>query len=197
MMSSRPIEASKLAHALRLGISGDADVLVCVLESRVGLVNGQRLGVALALWAVLAALETGSSTSQARPRARDCARGDRWPGRARGERSPSRRGPRHERPPRSHDGDVGGHGERAESDPSSPPPSLSDGPISRHVPPDYVLAEVESAPGSASKRRAFFSKAGTAEGSRPHPSSSIRVAAGHKRNLSPKVAAAQALISVM
>jgi len=52
-----------LGHALRLGISGDADVLVDVLESRVGLVTGQRLGVALALWAVLAALETGSSTS--------------------------------------------------------------------------------------------------------------------------------------
>ena len=32
-----------------------------VLESRVGLVTGQRLGVALALWAMLAALETGSS----------------------------------------------------------------------------------------------------------------------------------------
>src|SRR5256712_4158051 len=52
-----------LGHALRLGISGDADVLADVLESRVGLVTGQRLGVALALWAVLAALETGSSTS--------------------------------------------------------------------------------------------------------------------------------------
>jgi copper transport protein len=50
-----------LGHALRLGISGDADVLAEVLESRVGLVTGQRLGVALALWAVLAALETGSS----------------------------------------------------------------------------------------------------------------------------------------
>jgi copper transport protein len=48
---------------LRLGISGDADVLADVLESRVGLVTGQRLGAALALWAVLAALETGSSTS--------------------------------------------------------------------------------------------------------------------------------------
>ena len=52
-----------LGHALRLGISGDADVLVDVLESRVGLVTGQRLGFALALWAVLAALETSSSTS--------------------------------------------------------------------------------------------------------------------------------------
>src|SRR2546428_4286883 len=52
-----------LGHALRLGISGDGDVLADVLESRVGLVTGQRLGVALALWAVLAALETGSSTS--------------------------------------------------------------------------------------------------------------------------------------
>src|SRR3989442_7794641 len=52
-----------LGHALRLGISGDADVLADVLESRVGLVTGQRLGIALALWAVLAALETGSSTS--------------------------------------------------------------------------------------------------------------------------------------
>ena len=52
-----------LGHALRLGISGDADVLAEVLESRVGLVTGQRLGIALALWAVLAALETGSSTS--------------------------------------------------------------------------------------------------------------------------------------
>jgi len=52
-----------LGHALRLGVSGDADVLAEVLESRVGLVTGQRLGVALALWAVLAALETGSSTS--------------------------------------------------------------------------------------------------------------------------------------
>src|SRR5207244_3408266 len=52
-----------LGHALRLGISGDGDVLADVLESRVGLVTGQRLGIALALWAVLAALETGSSTS--------------------------------------------------------------------------------------------------------------------------------------
>ena len=52
-----------LGHALRLGISGDADVLADVLESRVGLVTGQRLGIALMLWAVLAALETGSSTS--------------------------------------------------------------------------------------------------------------------------------------
>ena len=52
-----------LGHALRLGISGDADVLADVLASRVGLVTGQRLGIALALWAVLAALETGSSTS--------------------------------------------------------------------------------------------------------------------------------------
>ena len=52
-----------LGHALRLGISGDADALADVLESRVGLVTGQRLGVALALWAVLAALETGSSAS--------------------------------------------------------------------------------------------------------------------------------------
>jgi copper transport protein len=52
-----------LGHALRLGISGDADVLVDVLESRVGLVTGQRLGIALALWAVLTTLETGSSTS--------------------------------------------------------------------------------------------------------------------------------------
>ena len=52
-----------LGLALRLGISGDADVLVDVLESRVGLVTGQRLGVALALWAVLAALETGSRAS--------------------------------------------------------------------------------------------------------------------------------------
>src|SRR5262249_54690354 len=52
-----------LGHAVRLGISTDADVLADVLESRVGLVTGQRLGVALALWAVLAALETGSSTS--------------------------------------------------------------------------------------------------------------------------------------
>jgi len=30
-----------LGHALRLGISGDADVLADVLESRVGLVTGQ------------------------------------------------------------------------------------------------------------------------------------------------------------
>ena len=52
-----------LGHALRLGIAGDADVLADVLESRVGLVTGQRLGIALALWAALAALETGSSTS--------------------------------------------------------------------------------------------------------------------------------------
>src|SRR2546428_1356005 len=58
-----------LGHALRLGISGDGDVLADVLESRVGLVTGQRLGVALALWAVLAALETRSRTSPgARPR---------------------------------------------------------------------------------------------------------------------------------
>jgi len=35
--------------------------VVAVIEGR--LVTGQRLGVALALWAVLAALETGSSTS--------------------------------------------------------------------------------------------------------------------------------------
>src|SRR2546428_11805595 len=52
-----------LGHALRLGISGDGDVLADVLESRVGLGTGQRLGVALALWAVLAALEAGSGTS--------------------------------------------------------------------------------------------------------------------------------------
>jgi copper transport protein len=52
-----------LGHAFRLGISGDADVLVDVLESRVGLVTGQRLGIALALWAVLTTLETGSSAS--------------------------------------------------------------------------------------------------------------------------------------
>jgi copper transport protein len=52
-----------LGHALRLGISGDAHVLADSLASRVGLVTGQRLGVALALWAVLAALETGSSAS--------------------------------------------------------------------------------------------------------------------------------------
>jgi len=50
-----------LGHALRLGIAGDADVLADVLESRVGLVTGQRLGIALALWAMLTALETGSS----------------------------------------------------------------------------------------------------------------------------------------
>jgi len=50
-----------LGHALRLGIAGDADVLADVLESRVGLVTGQRLGIALALWAMLIALETGSS----------------------------------------------------------------------------------------------------------------------------------------
>src|SRR5258705_13111874 len=46
-----------------LGIAGDADVLADVLESRVGLVTGQRLGIALALWAMLAALETGSGAS--------------------------------------------------------------------------------------------------------------------------------------
>src|SRR5262249_35117979 len=110
-----------LGHALRLGISGDADVLAELLESRVGLVTGQRLGIALALWAVLAALQTGSRPSprpgrarfaEARPRARDCDGGDRWPGRARRERSPPRRWPLHERPPRSRDGDVGGHGAR-------------------------------------------------------------------------------------
>ena len=49
-----------LGHALRLGIAGDADVLADVLESRVGLVTGQRLGIALTLWAMLTALETGS-----------------------------------------------------------------------------------------------------------------------------------------
>jgi copper transport protein len=49
-----------LGHSLRLGIAGDADVLADVLESRVGLVTGQRLGIALALWAMLTALETGS-----------------------------------------------------------------------------------------------------------------------------------------
>ncbi len=50
-----------LGHAVRLGIAGDADVLADVLESRVGLVTGQRLGIALTLWAMLTALETGSS----------------------------------------------------------------------------------------------------------------------------------------
>jgi len=49
-----------LGHSLRLGIVGDADVLADVLVSRVGLVTGQRLGIALALWAMLTALETGS-----------------------------------------------------------------------------------------------------------------------------------------
>ena len=52
-----------LGHALRLGVAGDADVLADVLESRVGLVIGQRLGIALALWAMLTALETGSSVA--------------------------------------------------------------------------------------------------------------------------------------
>jgi len=50
-----------LGHALRLGITGDADVLADVLESRVGLVTGQRFGVGLTLWAMLTTLETGSS----------------------------------------------------------------------------------------------------------------------------------------
>jgi copper transport protein len=50
-----------LGHALRLGITGDPDVLADVLESRMGLVTGQRLGVALALWAMLSALATGSN----------------------------------------------------------------------------------------------------------------------------------------
>src|SRR5207253_1289031 len=50
-----------LGHVLRLGIAGDSDVLADVLESRVGLVAGQRLGIALTLWAMLTALETGSS----------------------------------------------------------------------------------------------------------------------------------------
>jgi len=50
-----------LGHALRLGIAGDPYVLADVLESRVGLVAGQRLGIALTLWAMLTALETGSS----------------------------------------------------------------------------------------------------------------------------------------
>ncbi len=49
-----------LGHSLRLGIAGDADVLADVLESRVGLVTGQRLGIALTLWAMLTALESGS-----------------------------------------------------------------------------------------------------------------------------------------
>jgi copper transport protein len=49
-----------LGHALRLGLTGDASVLADVLESRVGLVIGQRLGFALALWAMLTALEAGS-----------------------------------------------------------------------------------------------------------------------------------------
>jgi copper transport protein len=50
-----------VGHALRLGIAGDADGLADVLQSRVGLVTGQRLGIALALWAMLTALEAGSS----------------------------------------------------------------------------------------------------------------------------------------
>ena len=49
-----------LGLGLRLGIVGDADVLADVLTSRVGLVTGQRLGIALSLWAMLTALETGS-----------------------------------------------------------------------------------------------------------------------------------------
>jgi copper transport protein len=49
-----------LGHGLRLGVVGDADVLADVLASRVGLVTGQRFGVALGLWAMLTALETGS-----------------------------------------------------------------------------------------------------------------------------------------
>jgi copper transport protein len=52
-----------LGYALRLGIASDADVLGDVLESRVGLVTGQRLGIALALWAMLTALETGASVT--------------------------------------------------------------------------------------------------------------------------------------
>jgi copper transport protein len=49
-----------LGHALTLGVVTEADVLPDLLASRAGLVAGQRLGIALALWAMLAALEARS-----------------------------------------------------------------------------------------------------------------------------------------